>query len=248
MKLLIDAGNSHIKWASLEGNALSPMETGTLDVDADRILPATIFGLSRPELVVVSNVAGHRVAQAIRDEAKRHYDIDARFAVAEKQAFGVRNAYAEPAKLGADRWAAMIGAFTELGGPVCVVDAGTAFTVDVVAGDGLHLGGLIAPGLELMVKSLRDRTSDIVALENAQTVNESGMLADNTADALRNGALNALAGMVERAIAQAEALLDQETRVVVTGGDAGRIRAALRRPATYNPALVLQGLAEFAKA
>ncbi|MBA3562793.1 MAG: type III pantothenate kinase, partial [Gammaproteobacteria bacterium] len=66
MKLLIDAGNSHIKWASLEGNELSPMETGTLDADADSILPATIFGLRRPELVVVSNVAGHRVAQAIR--------------------------------------------------------------------------------------------------------------------------------------------------------------------------------------
>ncbi|MBA3565180.1 MAG: type III pantothenate kinase, partial [Gammaproteobacteria bacterium] len=170
------------------------------------------------------------------------------FVVAEKQAFGVRNAYAEPAKLGADRWAAMIGAFTELGGPVSVVDAGTALTVDVVAGDGQHLGGLIAPGLELMCEFLRDRTSDIAALETAHAVGEPGMLADNTADALRNGALNALAGLVERAIAQAEALLDREMRVVVvTGGDADRILAAIRRPATYNPALVLQGLAEFAK-
>lgn len=245
MKLLIDVGNSRIKWALLHGTELAALQTGVLSVDP--ILPAGLFDSVGTEAVIASNVAGSRVAQAIRDEARLRWGVNARFVVATEQAFGVHNAYATPAQLGADRWAAMIGAFVELGGPVCVVDAGTAFTVDVIARDGRHLGGLIVPGIELMVTSLRARTSDIAAVARTQSRGSRGMLADNTADALRKGALHALAGLVERAVTDTERHDGPAMRIVLTGGDAELIQAALRRASTYNPALVLRGLAEFAK-
>lgn len=245
MKLLIDAGNSLVKWAILNGSELGAMQVGALGENA--LLPAALFDTCRPESIVVSNVAGQRVAEGIREKARQRYGIDVWFVAAEEEAFGVRNAYARPAQLGADRWAAMIGAFAEYGGPVCVVDAGTAFTVDVVDGEGRHLGGLIVPGIELMIASLRGRTSDIAVLESAQPGGASKMLANNTVDALRNGALHALAGLVERAITDTEARLGRKLQIVITGGDAERVRDALGLDAKYNPALVLRGLAEFAR-
>lgn len=244
MKLLIDAGNSHIKWAVLEGRRLGPLQAGATEPEFS--LPPALFEGEAPEAVIVSNVAGRGIATAIRDEARRRFEVEPQFVTATEEAFGVRNAYARPAQLGADRWAAMIGAFLEYGGPVCIVDAGTAFTVDVVAVDGLHLGGVIVPGIELMIGSLRGRTSDIAALEAALPAAGSRMLASNTADALRNGALHALVGLVERVIAEVEARIGAELPVVISGGDGERVRDALDRSATYNPALVLRGLAEFA--
>ncbi|CAN5170466.1 type III pantothenate kinase [soil metagenome] len=244
MILLVDVGNSRVKWAVFDGEKLGPMQTG--EIPADRLLPARLYKLRRPELVVVCNVAGPLVARTLREEVTQAYDVPVRFAVAAREACGVRNAYADPAQLGADRWAAMIGAFTEHGGPICVVDAGTACTVDVIDREGRHLGGAIAPGINLMISSLRNRTQDIAAFEKAHPGGGAGLLANNTADGLRNGALNALAGLVDRAAGQAESSTGQQLLVALTGGDGERLHDLLLRRTHYNPALVLCGLAKLA--
>jgi type III pantothenate kinase len=246
VKLLIDAGNRRIKWAVLRGTELGAAAGVLLDRERPA-LPDMLFAAGVPDSIFISNVAGPHVAAVLRDRLADSFAIEPCFITATAHAFGVRNAYEQPAQLGADRWAAMIGAFVEHGGPLCVVDAGTAFTIDVVAADGSHLGGLIVPGLELMSGCLRANTSDLAALERATAATGAPELARNTADAMRAGPRFALAALIESTVARMERRLGADLRIVMTGGDAEDIGGALARHATYNPALVLRGLAEFAR-
>jgi len=246
VKLLIDAGNRRIKWAVLRGTGLGEAAGVLLDRDQPA-LPDALFAAGEPDAIFVSNVAGPHVAAVLRERLTDSFGIEPRFITATAHAFGVRNAYEQPSQLGADRWAAMIGAFVEHGGPVCVIDAGTAFTIDVVAADGDHLGGLIVPGLALMSGCLRANTGDLAALERATSVTGTPELARTTADAMRAGPRLALAALIESTVGRMQRRLGDDLRVVMTGGDAEDLRGALERPATYNPALVLRGLAEFAR-
>ena len=246
MKLLIDAGNRRIKWTVLRGMKLGEAVSAQLDRDQPA-LPDALFAAGVPDGVLVSNVAGPRVSALLRERLSDRFGIEPRFVTASAHAFGVHNAYTQPGQLGADRWAAMIGAWAEHGGPVCVVDAGTAFTIDVIAADGAHLGGLIVPGLELMAGCLRAETSDLAALERASFATGTEGLARSTADALRAGPRLALAALIETTVARTERKLGADLRVIMTGGDAEDLQGALERATTYNPALVLRGLAEFAR-
>jgi type III pantothenate kinase len=138
--------------------------------------------------------------------------------------------------MGVDRWVAMIGAWTEVGAACLVVDAGTAVTVDALNDQGMHLGGQIIPGVAT--------TSDIPQVRPAPGRGRAdlGMFARNTAAAVREGAQNAVAGAVDRAIQTLQSNACQPA-VVLTGGDASRILNALCESPLHRPHLVLQGLA-----
>ena len=228
MKLLIDAGNTRIKWAVVNGGDW--LHSGVLPSGQADKLPGLFTELRAIQQVWASNVAGEEVAQHIRN-----FGIEqTHFVVAQKFQCGVSNAYSDAAQLGSDRWASLIAAWHQVRGTCLVVNSGTATTIDTLTGQGEFLGGLILPGVELMQRSL------VAATDRLKTAQGKYVpLPRNTADALYSGAIQASCGAIERHYA----LLDDDSApVVISGGAAETIREHLNLPIQIMDNLVLQGL------
>lgn len=243
--LLLDAGNTRIKWGLLANDRLRRTGSVTREKIGSSGLGALVGKLPRDvDTVLISNVAGNELGTRLAGAIGLHCGCDVNFAQVRKKAFGIENAYRRPRRLGIDRWVAMIGARSEFRGALCVVDAGTAVTIDALDGSGRHLGGQIVPGLRLMARSLATETSDIGAAARTapDPANAIEYFAGTTRRAVQAGALNAVCGAVERSarLLRAEGL---KPRIVLTGGDASRILKQLDGAVVYRPHLVLQGLA-----
>jgi len=148
--LLIDIGNTRIKWARLEQGTLQPQSAlphadWTAQTFVDTLGPACVDA----RRVLVSNVAGPRMVQVIRAGLAQAQQVEPEFVTSTVAAGGVRNAYSQPAQLGVDRWLAIIGAHALERGAVCVVSVGTAMTIDGVDANGRHLGGVARLALRL---------------------------------------------------------------------------------------------------
>jgi type III pantothenate kinase len=232
MIVAIDAGNSRIKWGLHDGTAWR--EQGNLPTEAVGRLGEVARRWPDAADVVACCVAGHPVEAAVeaaaagrhlqwvRSEASSAYD-------------GLRNGYEQPERLGADRWAAMIGARTRTSDACLVVCAGTATTVDWIDAAGNFRGGLILPGVRLMRRTLARNT--------AQLPDAEGEYRDeprNTLDAIASGCLHAQAGAIERMFARASA--EGPTLCLMTGGAAYRIAPCLDIPCRMEEMLVLDGL------
>jgi type III pantothenate kinase len=160
----------------------------------------------------------------------------------------VTTRYAEPWRLGADRLVAAIGAHAIAGErSCCVADVGTAMTFDVVDERGVHLGGAIVPGPELMISSLLSDTHGIKRRAAGKGAGRRTLFARNTRSAIEAGADYAVAATIDRAVLEARVLLPSAPLVFLTGGAAARVGPLLRtRGVRKVPELVLRGLAELA--
>jgi len=244
--LLLDIGNTRLKWGVLEAGSIS--RTGHISQETLRGkgLRALTARLPRDvDTVMASNVAGASVATRLSGVLGMHCGCEVHFARTGKSACGVTNSYRQPRRMGVDRWIAMIGAWGEFKGACLVVDAGTAVTIDALDDSGRHLGGQILPGLNLMATALAANTSDIPAPKRRAPRQSRGLeiFAGSTDSAVANGAMNALVGATERAMRTLRQA-DLDPRLILTGGDASRILGALEEEPIHRPHLVLQGLAE----
>jgi len=251
MKLLIDAGNSRIKWALVRGGDwLCSGDLPTVQADrlaqgiADQLAlqnPGT--GLHDIQQIWVSNVAGEECARHIRNIAAGRSG-QPHFFVARKSQCGVSNAYSNPSQLGSDRWAAMIAAWHLVQGECMVVNCGTATTIDALSGQGEFVGGLILPGVGLMQHSLVAATDQLKA-----AAGEYVRFPLNSADALYSGAIQASCGAIER---QYNLLEDGSAPLILSGGAARVLQPYLDRkifgaPPRIVDNLVLQGLSLMAQ-
>jgi len=160
--LLFDVGNTRLKWGVLRNDRI--VRAGSIDHDKLKqqgFAPLTTRLPANVDYVLVSNVAGTAFATRLAGVIGIHCDTDIRFARSEKAAYGVKNGYRQPRHLGVDRWVALVGARVETRSAVCVVDAGTAVTIDAMDKSGQHLGGQIIPGPRLMTTVLSKETNDI---------------------------------------------------------------------------------------
>jgi type III pantothenate kinase len=153
MQALVDIGNTRIKWALYDGKNLGQHGNAVHRGVADAALQTFAREVPRTVTrVIVANVAGDVMERRLRAVIGGRAEID--FVATTAERFGVRCAYAEPHRLGVDRWLGVLAAHTLAAGPACVIGAGTAVTFDAVAGDGAHLGGLILPGARLFASAL----------------------------------------------------------------------------------------------
>jgi type III pantothenate kinase len=237
MNILVDVGNTRLKWGIGEGREihcgepLAHRDNGFAQrlEDAWRSLDAT------PRRLALASVAAPELLQQVCQIALRLWSqVDIVRAHSQGRAFGVQNAYRIPEKLGVDRWLCLLAARRYYPLPACIADCGTAVTVDVIDAQGRHRGGVIAPGLRLMKQALHRGTQDL--LYSARQY-PPGLAADTEA-AMHSGALYACIGLIERVLReQPEAPL-----LLLTGGDAGLIAAHLPYKAVIAADLVLQGL------
>ena len=138
--VLADVGNSRIKWLIDERGQFQARGQASHGAEHWAELAARLWGsLKRPARAIIVNVAGTEARAGLASWIWKNWAIEAEFVCSTAAACGVRNAYAEPERLGADRWVAMIAARAITGQNCCVVDCGTAITIDALAADGRHL-------------------------------------------------------------------------------------------------------------
>ena len=244
MILLLDIGNSRVKWGLLERNELLPGGTAAhAGADLRAVLDGAWAKLARPERVLTCNVAGADCAQWLTDWIRAAWDMTPEFIVPQQQACGVTNAYVEPQRLGADRWAALLAAHMHIPGTACIVDCGSAVTIDALAANGEHLGGLILPGLSMMRRALIKDTH----IPDTPGYGQVSLLARDTGDAVTGGVLYALVAAIDRITADVARELRGPMTRVISGGDAECVLPLLAEPYRHEPHLVLQGLAVLAQ-
>jgi type III pantothenate kinase len=247
MILVIDVGNTRLKWAWLTSTGLSDQQAVVHRDAKPGIWTTALFESGqKPHRVLVSNVAGPVMAKTLTRLTKKVFRVNIEFVTASQEYHGLTNGYLDPSLLGADRWLALIGAWTKARSALCVVDAGTAVKVDSVDANGQHLGGLIVPGIHMMREALMNKTSDIAKAAQHSTPSLAGILANNTIGAVSRGAVFALAGMADRAAEVIEQSTGIKPKLFITGGDAGMITGTMRSHGEIVPDLVLQGLAVIA--
>ena len=249
MILLMDVGNSRLKWATLRNGHFEHGGAWAHDVEVIKELASAAWGdIDLPEAVFVANVAGEPLRRALNTWIKRRWKLSPEYVSASSEEFGIRNAYAEPARLGIDRWLAILGARELFKGALCVVDCGTALTIDVLAADNRHLGGLIVPGIQLMRDALIGRSEKMRGQLDAASHQQVTLLGTDTGSAVAGGTLYAEVAAVDRILSDLRAELGESLRCVLTGGDAQRLQPLLACPTDYEPDLVLRGLARIARA
>jgi type III pantothenate kinase len=242
MLLLIDIGNTRIKWARADAQGLGEQSAAVhANWTEQEFVQQVLAAGAKAERVVIANVGGKRMGDLAQAALLQTWQVQPQFMQSPALGSGLRNAYPEPAKLGVDRWMAMLGGKSLAAGPICVVSVGTAMTIDGVDANGRHLGGVIVPGPDLMVSSLLKNTSEI-AQRAASGRTQEQLFADNTLGAIQQGAVQALAALVDRAVDTMREQVGQAPALMLTGGASPRLRAAIRSPAREIPDLVLRGL------
>lgn len=243
MKLLIDLGNTSIRI----GQATAAADLVLLHSlqHAGHSLNAVLAG--RPIPAVIESVHVASVAAQASNDALDAWLLSQGlpapdYAHSVAGLCGVNNSYAEPQRLGVDRWLAVIAAHKQAPGAACVVDAGTAVTVDVVDAQGQHLGGLIAPGVHSQRRSMASGTGQVRPRDYPEGLQ---LLGQSSEQALAWGSLHSVVALVETLRRE----LHQQHGVAhwyLTGGEAGILLPQLSTGWQHCPNLVLEGLAHVA--
>ncbi len=236
--LTVDIGNSNIKWAVWQsGRIVQRGCCGFAGLESGQAF--SVWRDIQPQRrVIVSCVAGSAAEQALARWVQQHWSVQPEILRSSAQLLGVSNAYSDPAQFGDDRWAALLGAHSQYDDPVCIIDAGTAITVDLLGADGVHRGGRILPGLSMMREALLEGAAGI---EN--TEGDPVLFATNTADAVSSGTLHMLRAALIEVVESARRCLGNSMKIIITGGMSGLIMSLPELPEMiHEPDLVLIGL------
>jgi type III pantothenate kinase len=230
-RLLIDAGNTRLKWALVENGVWheqGSMAYTDLASLAQEVKPGT--------RCYIASVARAQHEDQI-SKLLGPFAIIPIWLVAEARFSDVRNSYAHPQQLGVDRWMGLIAARQRTPKPALVVSAGTAMTVDALAADGTFMGGLIVPGFAMMQQALQHGTARV-----AEVRGHWHAFPLSTPDAVESGILAALCGAVQLQHAQLASMTGEMPHCILTGGDAEKLLPHLSMDVEHAPALVLEGM------
>ncbi len=244
--LLVDIGNSRVKWAWLDGERLGKARAADYSGWRARDFARRVIGAQRNiQSILVASVAAEAVTDALAAAARLAGAPAPQRLATQRRACGVTVGYIEPWRLGVDRLLAMIAAHRRFAGqPVCAVAVGTALTVDLVGANGRHWGGSIIPAPPLMVASLLEGTNGIRRrAQDGAAGRGRALFGRSTRAAVEQGARYAAAAAVDRAISEATHVVGREPRLVLTGGGAPGLRPLIRTDSVLVPDLVLEGLA-----
>jgi type III pantothenate kinase len=229
--LLLDAGNTRLKWVVVEDGLWR--EQGIADYADLSALPRVLTAATDCYIASVTQVQHENQINALLAP----FAIKPRWLAAEARFLDVSNHYANPRQLGVDRWMGLIAARQRTRAPTLVVSVGTAMTVDALSTDGVFLGGLIVPGLAMMRQALRQGAARVAEVEGAWQA-----FPRTTADAVESGIVSALCGAIQLQQIRLAEISGREPDCFMTGGDAGKLLPYLGQKVECVPSLVLEGI------
>ena len=234
--LLLDIGNTRIKWAWVEENQW--LQQGAASIRELHALTQSFASLPQPHKILVSNVAGAETAQQVC-AACALWNCPVEFISASAAQCGVSNTYDQPSQLGSDRWATLIAAWHQERSACLVVNCGTATTIDALSGEGEFLGGLILPGIDMMQHSLATGTAQLRTNGGYRAEKHWKEFPRNTIDAIFSGAIQSTVGAILR---QHELLGISGARCLLSGGAADNVQPHIDLSLLRVDNLVLKGL------
>ena len=242
MRLLLDLGNTRLKWALQAEHGWQAWGATAWGEDP-ALLGASWRSLPVPEAAFGASVVDEAREQAVAAQVRALFGLKVTWLRTPASACGVRSAYPEPGRLGVDRFLAMVAAHAADAGDCVLVGVGTALTLDALTAAGEHLGGLIAPGPRLMQQALLGATVQVRPRNDGLLVDA----ADNTSDAVASGCWHAAAALVERFVARLAPRLGGTPVIRLDGGDAAALAPLLALRTQLVEHGVLHGLAVWAQ-
>jgi type III pantothenate kinase len=261
--LLIDVGNTRLKWAAVESTQ-SPTDrhkklwaySGSISSQSLKS-PESRAELSeyiaktipQPEVIAFCCVAGSMAVDSLQMLFPQWGNVSWKQLRGDSPFSGVRTLYQNPEKLGADRWAAILGARALSTANTLVMSMGTASTIDLLGANGVHYGGWILPGLSLMQESLQNNTAQLSLVARNTTLDAPVCFGTNTVDAIIQGCEAAQIGALQRAMQLAKEMQCPVERIWLDGGNAkllaqqlSTLPPSLALPVAPIDSLVLRGL------
>ena len=248
MDLLVDLGNSRLKWANYQNGQLGSV--GSVKYDGENLatlLSAEWSSLPAPGKICVSSDVDSQLTAVLTQWVEKQWATAAHIITPKDHAYGVKNAYQDPLQLGSDRWAALVAVRSNIKGAAIIIDCGSAITIDVMNAEGEHLGGMIIPGIQMMQQSLFKGTHKINETDERNKP-VLAALGKNTRECVSSGIHTAIVVFIDEMISRTTKKTMQKTKTenmtkVITGGDADVILPFLDNSVIHQPALVLEGLA-----
>ena len=245
MILVLDAGNSSIGWGFFRGDALVhcgrlPVGDRTGEEYAEMLRrEMDVRGISCREVEGIALGTVVRGMSEVWDRVCGEMFGRTPVEIHGRMEMGIRVCYDDPDHVGVDRLAAAAAAYARCGGPVIVVDVGTAITVDAVSEDGAFLGGIIAPGPGMSARALHEQTDLLPWVASKMP---DSILGRTTPECIRSGLVYGTGAMVDGLVGRVKEILGERARVVGTGGGLAAIRSVAEQIDVVEPHLVLRGL------
>jgi type III pantothenate kinase len=232
--LQLDIGNSSVKWRLVKGEGI--IDRGSYRRDDTSAQKLLLHCTDTLDHIWIASVAAPVAEVELTALLKNQWGIAPWFARTQARTGSLRNSYDDPARMGVDRWLAMLGAWEREKRKLCVIDAGSALTIDVVSAAGQHEGGYIIPGAALMERAL---LMDTDRVRFAEEVGYDLAPGTSTASAVRHGIMLAQAGAVTLAIEKAGS---ESMALMFCGGAGETLRQLVDRGGQWLPYLVFEGL------
>jgi len=247
--LALDVGNTRLKWAQYDAPqpGATPLAQGAEFLEnIDKLAEGPWAALARPSCMLGCVVAGDAIKRRVEEQMEL-WDVAPQWVVSSEAEAGLVNGYDYPARLGSDRWVAMIGARQRMlaqgpARPLVVVMVGTAVTVEAIDASGKFLGGFILPGHGIMLRALESGTAGLHV-----PTGEVREFPTNTSDALTSGGTYAIAGAMERMVQHVRRHCDAEPACVMTGGAGWKMAPSMSVPFELVDSLIFDGLLEIAR-
>jgi type III pantothenate kinase len=246
MKLLLDIGNSSVKWALQEQEEfISSGAFRYIKNDFEQNIQENLLLSKKPSDVLVSNVAGNEIFNLLNVRVKKQWQQECWQPSVSASFNKLKNSYSDTRQMGLDRWLAMIASWEQYQSALCLVSCGTALTIDLINLEGQHLGGYIVPGIELMQRALVNNTEQI----NVDVKHQASLdYAKDTQSAINNGAFLAAVSMIDHTVDKFSKESNCKPTCIISGGMAKLIKPLLNHPFQQEPNLVLAGLSILHKA
>ena len=247
MLLVMDVGNTNIVLGVFEGHELKDSWRISTDrlrtTDEYGVLIGNLFHYNKVkmtdvEAIMVSSVVPP-VNPTLERMALRYFNVQATF-VGPGTKTGMNIKYENPREVGADRIVNAVAAYHRFGGPVIVIDFGTATTFCVISAEGDYLGGAIAPGIGISMEALFQRAAKLPRIELRKT---PSVLCKNTISSMQSGVYYGFVGQVDGIVTRLREEIGAPAKVIATGGLAGLISESSETIDEVVPMLTLEGLA-----
>jgi len=241
MQLLIDFGNTRIKWALQQQGEFTYGGEAVYKQDSlDSLLEQWWGELPAPAGILCASVTSQGYNETLDQWCQHRWGRPVTWLQSAARQHGVVNAYQHPQTLGSDRWAALIAGHRMTSHHAGIIDCGSAITIDLLRADGRHQGGYIIPGLRLMQQCLLSRTSQV---EASPMLSEQSAPGDSTQACVSRGTTRAILAFLDNVMHETPQQYDNRLEWLLTGGDSAWLQPQLVGPCRLVPDLVLRGLA-----